>query len=208
MFSLPDLRPHIGEKTDPIICRVAERQKYPRNAIIYTSQFRFNLNILGGYYSRPLSVFSHWPLASENIMALPTRRLDRRLWAFYTRRILPRLCQDEREVEATFVDTARLDFGIMERVRERVDLGRFVAYPKAGDDPRLSSTGLTRAELLSLLRDHEQEERVIEAARRSASKLGLDSGTAEFVFQWLMNETLNVEVEFLLRGGLGHGFKS
>ena len=108
---------------------------------------------------------------------------------------MPRLTTGEDP--QTYGETAYLDAELLEFLNMRINKGRFVAIDKARNNPQLWEIVSDRKILGDLLQNREREEHVLQKALSTATAYGLDQSIAELVFRWVIDQTLELEVEYL-----------
>ncbi|MGE0599691.1 MAG: chorismate mutase [Dehalococcoidia bacterium] len=118
------------------------------------------------------------------------------LVGFYVGTVLPRLCED-RDDPNSYGEAAYADADLLELLNERVNVGRDVARSKVEREPDLMSILDDESALRERLRDRAREERVVAEARATAERYALDPDLAASVFEWIIDRTLTLEVQFL-----------
>ena len=223
MVSLDALRTRLGKMTDRILFRLEDRSGFPLNAPVYEpgavplfgregiSFLEFAVQGLETYhaslgrYEYPdqhaltrLALPGSGARREVGIPALPHVDIDftDRLFRFYRDDVLPRLCEPADDPN-TYGETAYLDADLLELIHERINVGRYVARAKFDSEPGIRAADLTAEQLIVLLRDPAQEERIVEGVRDGARRFGVDVDVAELVFRWVIEQTISVEVEYL-----------
>lgn len=130
--------------------------------------------------------------------ALPHVKISikRELLQFYQQAVLPKLCRDG-EAPDTYGATVYLDAQLLELLNERINVGRYVAQAKVDTDPEILEVVSDKEALSNKLRDVPQEDRVIQSVLESAEACGVDKDLAELVFRWVIETTINLEVDYL-----------
>ncbi|MFP4522175.1 MAG: chorismate mutase [Fibrobacterota bacterium] len=101
------------------------------------------------------------------------------------------------EDEFNYGLAADIDSRILLNSNERIHVGRFVAFVKEKDSPEILRFIGDDAALTDAITNIEREEKVINSARRSATRFGLSEDLAEEYIKWIMNTTKLVEVSYL-----------
>ena len=225
---LEALRSRLGKMTDRIIFRLQDRSGFPLNPSVYqpgavpilgrpdVSFLEFAMERLEAYHAS-LGRYEYpdqHPIISSMLPATMARRivgvpelpnvdinLKDKLLPFYCDTVLPQLCELSDNPD-TYGETVFLDADVLELLNERINIGRYVARSKVEADPRIWDIVSDSNELIKKLRDHNQEERVINSVRSAADKYGLRQDLAELVFRWVIEQTIDVEVMYLQ--GLPH----
>ncbi len=223
MQSLDTVRRQLSKMTDRLLFRLQDRAGLPLNLPIYqrdgvpiidrggVSLLEFAVEKLEAYHSL-LGRYEYpdqYPIMGTDIQASAVRRsvgitaiprvditLRDALFAFYPNELLPRLCTPETDPD-TFGETAYVDADLLELLHQRINLGRYVARVKAEQDANIMAIAHDSDALINVLRDPAQEDRVLAAVRNGAAKYGLDGDIAAFVFRWIIEQTIHVEVVYL-----------
>ena len=226
MEDLKDLRARLDQTDERIVGRLKDRSRFPLNSQIYkrgaipirgkrdVSLLQFAIEgmeryhaSLGRYEYKDQQPLLRSPGTRSSVKrshtdsGISAERIDLfdDLVGFYTG-ILPRLCRKGNDPR-TYGESAYIDADILELIHERINtVGRYVAESKLSADPealKRARTGTDAAALKKRLRDPRREESVIRGARAMAKRYGLNGDTAARVFAWLIDKTLEVEVEYL-----------
>lgn len=224
IIPLEALRSRLGKMTERIIFRLQDRSGLPLNPPVYepgavpiagrsnVSFLEFAIQGLEEYHAS-LGRYEYpdqYPIISSMLPAtLATRRLVGvpalpyveinlmgQLLPFYRDTVLPQLCELSDNPD-TYGETVFLDADVLELLNERINIGRYVARSKVETDPSIWNIVSDGDELIKKLRDHNQEERVIDSVKSAAYKYGLKRDLAELVFRWVIEQTINVEVAYL-----------
>jgi chorismate mutase len=97
----------------------------------------------------------------------------------------------------TYGEAAYVDADIVVLMHERINMGRYVAYFKFMQDPTVLNLLAQPEQLRAALTVKKREDEVIAAAVRSAEQRGLDMHVIAKMFRWMIDETLDLEVEYL-----------
>lgn len=221
--SLDALRTRLGMMTDRILLRLEDRSRFPLNARVYepdavpiagrtgVSFLDFAIEGLEAYhaslgrYEYPDQyTLSRTQLPGSaarrevHIPALPRVDIDirDRLVPFYRDMILPQLCARAEDPD-TYGETVYVDADLLELLHERINVGRYVARAKFESGPGIRNPELSTAEVKELLRDRPQEERILAGVRASAERYGVPPDVADQLFRWVIEQTIDVEVEWL-----------
>lgn len=218
------LRSRLTKLTSRIIFRLEDRSSFPLNPPVYQlgtiplsdgSNLSFLESAIKGleeyhgalgrweFHDQHPLIISAKPtaIARRTVGGLPTLpnvniNLKDKLLPFYTGTVLSQLC-DHKDDPDTYGETAYLDADALELLNERINLGRYVAASKAENNPEIWNIVLNTDELIKTLRDRDREKVVIEGALEIATRHGLDASLTESVFQWVIEQTIGVEVAYL-----------
>jgi chorismate mutase len=91
------------------------------------------------------------------------------------------------------------DADLIVLIHERINVGRYVAEAKLQTDPSLVRVVDTRPTLARRLVQPQREQAVVDQARRIATRYDLNAEVVERCFRWIIEQTLEVEVEYLRR---------
>lgn len=223
MHSLDTVRSRLAKMTERILFRLADRAGFPLNPAVYEpgaipiagregiSFLEFAVEGLEAYHaslgryeypdqhSLTRAALPGSPARREvGVPALPHVDIDLkdRLFRFHRDEVLPRLCEPGSDPN-TYGETAYLDADLLELIHERVNVGRYVARAKAETTPGVRDPGIGAEELIGMLRDPAQEERILDGVRVGARSYGVDVDIAAMVFRWVIEETIRVEVAYL-----------
>lgn len=222
---LEDIRNRLTKMTDRIIFRLQDRSGFPLNPPVYQPDAiviagRSGISLLDyategleeyhaklGRYEYP----DQYPIVST---ALPrpgvTRRFDGvapylpkveialrgKLLPFYTDDVLPKLCEPG-DNPVKYGETAFLDAEVLGLLNERINMGRYVAISKVERDPTIWDIVPDSQILLGQLRDRKREDQVISSVLAAADRYGLKPALAEYVFRWVIEQTIGLEVKYL-----------
>lgn len=214
-LDLSTVRQRLTKMTDRILMRLHDRAGFPLNRAVYepgrglvagragVSLFDFSLEGLETYHASlgryafpdqyPLSEAPR-PAASARV-EIPLRA---ELVAFYTGEVLPRLCEPAED-PGCFGETAYVDADLVELLNERINVGRDIALAKVQREPDLWDIVADEAALRGRLIDEARARLVVSEAAAGAERYGLDPALARFVFEWIVERTLTLEMEFLRR---------
>jgi chorismate mutase len=218
---LATLRQRLTKMTDRILMRLHDRAGFPLNAPVYrrgaipvgernVSLMEFALEGLEAYHAS-LGRFEYpdqHPLTSTPLPASTARRvvdagipratieLRETLLAFYVEDILPRLCAPGDDATA-YGETAYVDADLLALLHERINVGRQVAFAKASSDPAVRDAVADEAALTERLRDRAREQELLADVRDRARRYELDPDLAAYVFAWIIEQTIRVEVAYL-----------
>jgi len=222
-MDLEQVRLQLNKMTDRILMRFHDRSGFPQNPSVYKrgarpdragdgqSLLEFALAGMEAYHAS-LGRFDHpdqFPIMSDQFLDAPARRrpagvaapgvrlLTRDdLLAFYVDQVLPRLCPpgDDRN---THGETAYVDADLLQLINERINIGRAVAAAKAASDPSTWDALDDTPALVAKLRDFTRERRVLEDVEERARRYDIAPGVARFIFEWIIEKTIDVEVAYL-----------
>lgn len=223
VVQLDALRSRLGKMTDRIIFRLQDRSGFPLNPSVYKPGAvpilgRSNVSFLE-FATEGLEVYhaslgryeypDQHPIISSVLPVTMARRLvgvpelpnvdinlKDKLLPFYRDTVLPQLCEPQDNPD-TYGETVFLDADVLELLNERINIGRYVARSKVETDPSMWNIVSDSDELIKKLRDHNQEERVINSVCSAADKYGLRRDLAELVFRWVIEQTIGVEVAYI-----------
>lgn len=221
--SAPDLsalRQRLTKMTDRILMRLHDRAGFPLNRAVYepgrslvssrpgVSLFDFSLEGLETYHASlgRYAFPDQYPLSDTPRPAASTRveiPLRAELVAFYTGEVLPRLCEPAED-PGCFGETAYVDADLVELLNERINVGRDIALAKVQREPDVWAIVSDEAALRASLIDEDRARLVVAEAAAAAERYGLDPALARFVFEWIVERTLTLEVEFLRRLSPAH----
>lgn len=222
-IDLSGLRVRLDQMTERIVSRLKDRSRFALNKAVYTpgaveiadrtgiSFLDFSLEGLEAYHAS-LGRFDQpdqYPVFGVNLPTSPVRRgastkpgVDRRtisirdnLLGFYLS-VLPRLCPPGDDPD-NYGETVYLDADLLQLLHERINVGRYVAEAKVRTDPSVEASRHDAALLSSRLKDARREEALIAAVRATAERYELDPEVVEYIFRWIVEETLRVEVAYL-----------
>ena len=225
-LDLSVVRLKLTKMTDRILMRLHDRAGFPLNRPVYQagaievparpgiSLFDFAIEGLEAYHASlgrydfpdqfPLSAAGQArPEGSRRVApsaAVEKVEISLRadLEAFYTRDVLPRLCEDADDPNC-YGETAYCDADLLELLNERINVGRDIALAKVQREPDLLQLLADDATLAERLTDRVREEAVLADAALAAERYSLDPDLARFVFRWIIDRTLSLEVEYLKR---------
>lgn len=227
-LDLSVVRLKLTKMTDRILMRLHDRAGFPLNRPVYQpgaieipsrpgiSLFDFAIEGLESYHASlgrydfpdqfPLSEAAR-PGAGprRNAPAPSTEKVEIALRAdlevFYIKEVLPRLCADQDDPNS-YGETAYCDADLLELLNERINVGRDIALAKVQREPDLLQLLADDASLAERLTDRAREENVLADAAKAAQRYDLDPALARFVFRWIIDRTLALEVEYLKRIGV------
>jgi len=108
-------------------------------------------------------------------------------------------CRDASEPD-TYGETVTADVAALLTILERINLGKYVAESKLGEQPdAFRATAGEREAILSLIVRQDREVEVLELAARLAEHYELEPGLAVEVFRWMIELTKDVEVLYIRR---------
>ena len=228
-LDLHDLRTKLNQMTERIVSRMKDRSRYPLNAVVYRPDAipianRSGLSFLDfaleglehyhaslGRYRFPdqyrLTGVSPSALVDRGSPTSPIQPVDIALKdeivAFYYR-LVRALCP-EGDDATTYGETVYCDADLIVLIHERINVGRFVAEAKLQTDPAISDVVDDRRTLAQRLIQPQREQAVIDQARGIATRYDLDPEVVERCFRWIIEKTLDVEIEYLRRKYHGTG---
>jgi chorismate mutase len=225
-LDLSVVRLKLTKMSDRLLMRLHDRAGFPLNRAVYSpgaieipsrpgsSLFDFAIEGLEAYHASlgrydfpdqfPLSRAGQSGAQSPKRKApLPSAEkveiaLRADLEAFYTGEVLPRLCDDADDPNC-YGETAYCDADLLELLNERINVGRDIALAKVQREPDLLQLLADDASLAERLTDRVREEAVLADAAIAAERYSLDPDLARFVFRWIIDRTLQLEVEYLQR---------
>lgn len=107
-------------------------------------------------------------------------------------------CLEPGSHSDTFGETVTADVAALQGISERVNLGKYVAEFKFQQNRRAFLESKDDAESLRrLVVNEEREENVLDVARQLAEHYGFDVEQARGIFQWKIQLTTDVEVQYL-----------
>lgn len=99
---------------------------------------------------------------------------------------------------STFGETVTADVGALLAIMERVNLGKLVAESKLVEMPeRFIETGGDREAMLELIVRRDREAKVFQLARRLADHYELAPEHATSVFEFMIETTIDIEIDYL-----------
>lgn len=219
---LPELRIRLDQMTERIVSRLKDRSRFPLNAPVYRpdkvpiagrqgiSFLQFSLEGLERYHAS-LGRYAYpgeYPLVSSHV---PDPQVERtvgmpplpplgigfteELLEFY-REVLPDLCAPGEDPD-TYGETVYVDADLLELLHERINVGRYVAQAKLDGDPSLRGLARDGKGLAARLTDPEREAALLGSAVAAAERYQVGPAVVERVFQWVMQETIVVEVSYI-----------
>lgn len=218
---LKELRIKLDQMTERIISRLKDRSRYKLNKKVYqkdalsikdksgVSFFEFSLEGLEKYhaslgrYSFPdqYSLFvskpqSHIEREIPSILGIKKIKINigKEVIQYYLNS-LKKFCP-QGDDPSTYGETVYCDADIVELLNERINIGRYVAQSKARNNPSVLDVK-NENQLKKMLRDSERENDVIAEARKTAQRYNFPQDIAEEYFSWIIQKTLEVEVEYL-----------
>ena len=215
---LTAVRQRLTKMTDRILMRLHDRAGFPLNRAVYTpgaiaipgrrdvSLLDFAIEGLEAYHAslgrfefpdqfalsaagRPRS-----PSPDERVQIELREKLER----FYVGELLPRLCSPADDPNC-YGETAYCDADLLALLHERLHVGRDVARAKVEREPELWGVVADEDEIRERLTDRPREEAVIADAMKAAERYALDGSLVQFLFRWVIDTTLELEVEYLKR---------
>ncbi len=220
-LELTDLRTKLNQMTERIVSRLKDRSRYALNAPVYhrdeipiagrtgLSFFEFALEQLEQYHAslgryrfpdqyRLTNISPNSPV-QRGFPSSPIRQVDIELKdeiiAYYIT-LLKDLC-NEGDEPTTYGETVYCDADLIVLLHERINIGRFVAESKLLVDTSLRIIVENHNALRARLQKPQREQIVIENARKIALSYNLNPDIVESCFRWLINKTLEVEINYL-----------
>jgi len=225
-LDLSVVRLKLTKMTDRILMRLHDRAGFPLNRPVYEpgaieipsrpgiSLFAYAIEGLEAYHASlgRYDFPDQFPLSAAGQSGAETTRrtppaapsakveihLRADLEAFYTGEVLPRLCA-EADDPNSYGETAYCDADLLELLNERINVGRDIALAKVQREPDLLHLLADDTTLAERLTDRAREENVLADAATAAERYSLDPALARFVFRWIIDRTLALEVEYLQR---------
>ena len=215
------LRPGLDLLANEIVIALKKRSRFPRNPEIYrpglvrTTRGETLLDYvlgsvehlhaeLGRYTFASQEAFSEVegvePVILRNDPSSPIARMasgvEARVKAFYLGWV-ERACRAGSDSN-TYGETVTADVEALLCILERVNLGKFVAESKftelEGEFRRANGDSRT---IKKLLVRKGREAQVYELARRLAAHYELDAALAHEVFAWMIETTIDIEVDYI-----------
>ena len=90
-----------------------------------------------------------------------------------------------------------VDADLLNLIHERINIGRHIAAAKAGSNPELEAIIDDSDALSEALRDRAREAVLLSSVEATAVRYELDPVIARRVFEWIVDETLALEVWYL-----------
>jgi len=220
-MKLKELRIKLDQMTERIISRFKDRSRYKLNKKVYKknalsirgesgiSFFEFAIKGLENYHAslgrynfpdqHPVfaSVYS-----SKTEREIPSSSINKKIEInigeeiidFYLNSLAD-FCQ-KGDNPSTHGETVYCDADIVELLNERINLGRHVVKSKVDQNPSVLDVE-NKEELKEFLRDHERENMVIKKAAEVAGRYNFPKEVAEKYFRWIIDKTLEIEIEYL-----------
>ena len=221
-MDLTELRAKLDRLNEQIVSRLKDRAWFALNPAVYTpgaipiagrpgiSFMEWSLEGLERYHASlgRFEVPDQHPLLPELVGPSPVqRRLDlphlpaiapppRDQLIRYYIAILPRLCRPGDDPHY-YGETAYADADLLTRMNERIYLGAFVAHSKLARRPEIVRLAAKPNALRLALRDPQREVNVIAQACAAAQRYELDAGLVAEIFDWIIAQTLDLEVRFV-----------
>lgn len=223
MAELNDLRIKLNQMGEKIVSRLKDRSRFKLNYIVYLPngvpiQDRGDISFLGfalegleayhaslGRYDYP----DQYPVFTRNLSKSPVKRkipeeristvdisLRDNLLGFYTKILLPKLCENDDD-PTTYGETVYIDADLLQQLHERINVGRYVAESKLATNPQIRDLVGDVPALTSLLKDPQREQIVIDRAKDVAKSYQLDPDATGMTFRWIIDQTLQVEIDYL-----------
>ena len=220
--SLGDVRIKLDQMTERITSRLKDRSRFPQNMPIYEpdgiplkgrtgiSLLQYSLEGLESYqaslgryeYADQFPLLNAKYTFSTVTREIPTSplqefdfSLEDNILPFY-KSTMEKYCLPENKPD-TYGETAYLDADLLQMMNERINIGRYVAHIKGLNDPTLYLVNGKRDILLPKLKDKPREEVLIEKVRSTAERYELNPNMAEDVFRWMIDRTIDVEIEYI-----------
>lgn len=222
MFDLAEVRIRLDQMTERILSRLKDRSRFPQNLAVYEpnaipiegrsgiSLLDFSLEGLERYHGSlgRYSFPDQYPLFSGQEYESPVVRaiaksetpklqiaLKDSLLAHYGT-IVRTICEPGED-SSTFGETVYIDADLLTLLHERINIGRHIAAAKYASNPKLADILDDPLAVNAALRDVPREEKLLVSVEASANRYDLDPAAARSVFQWIMKETLDLEVSYL-----------
>lgn len=224
---LPYFRQELTKLTDRILIRLHDRSAFALNQAVYQvdgvriaerpgmSLLEYALEGMESYhaslgrfvfpdqyamfrYSVPSTQVSRNPKGP--FLPRVEINLKDRLMAFYRTEVLPRICASDADEADSYGETVYVDADLLELLHERIGKGRMVAAIKVVANPDIWEVAHDRTALSEALKDPAREEMVIaDAIEAGTVRYQLDPDTVNHLFRWIIDQTLDLEVEYLQR---------
>jgi monofunctional chorismate mutase len=221
MVDIDDLRTKLNQMTERIVSRLKDRSRYLLNESVYVqgkisienkkgiSFLEFALEGLENYhaslgrYNFPdqyrLTNVSPFTAVVREYPISPIMRVDIELKdeiiKFY-KKMLEALCT-KGDDKTTYGETVYCDADLIVLMHERINVGRFVAESKIQANPSIVNVVNNKGELRQQLKEPIREQAVINYAREIAIRYDLNPNVVESCFRWLIDKTLEVEIDYL-----------
>lgn len=222
-MELTEIRSQLTKMTDRIIMRLHDRACFPLNRPVYErggvklrkraelSFLELAIEELEAYHAL-LGRFDFPEQRRLGTSPLPSAAVDRivgkpevpdmeidlraRLLAFYIDTVLPRLCAAGDD-SSSYGETVYVDADLLELLHERINIGRKVAVAKAEGEPGIWDVVPDASALRVRLRDRGREAVLLGDVETRAARYDIDPKLARAVFEWIIEQTLDVEVATL-----------
>ena len=93
--------------------------------------------------------------------------------------------------------TAYCDANNVVTLNERINLGKYVADAKLKDNPMI--LGMKGDDLIEKLRNPGREAELLKSVSTLSDKYGLNKNLADIFFKWIIDETLKVEADYVMK---------
>jgi monofunctional chorismate mutase len=224
---LPYFRQELTKLTDRILIRLHDRSAFALNRAVYEvdgvqiterpgmSLLEYALEGMESYHAGlgrfvfpdQYAMF-RYSIPSTQVVRSPKGpflprveiNLKDRLMDFYRAEVLPRICATEEDEADSYGETVYVDADLLELLHERIGKGRMVAAIKVVANPDIWDVAHDRITLSDALKDPAREEIVINDAIEAGNvRYQLDPDTVNHLFRWIIDQTLDLEVEYLQR---------
>lgn len=224
MLELSEIRIRLDQMTERIVSRLKDRSRFPRNHVVYEpggvpiagrsgiSFLQYAIEGLEAYHAS----LGRWAYPDQFALlgAAPTDSPVARtvhpddaprveiaigpaLLAFYPK-LLDELCRPGED-PGTFGETVYVDADLLQLLHERINIGRHVALAKLHREPELRGLVGDPGRLAAALKDEGREAALLATVERTAARYEVDPLPARHLFEWVIAQTLALEVAFLQR---------
>ncbi|MCB1741680.1 MAG: hypothetical protein KDK91_15000 [Gammaproteobacteria bacterium] len=215
------IRPGLDILANEIVIALKKRTRFAHNAPVYApglvraaphrSLLDYELHIverghaeLGRYLYAGQESFSDvsavQPVIVRETPSSPVTRMHSgcgpRIVEFY-RQWIHTACKPGDDSNS-YGETVTADVNALLNIMERVNLGKFVAESKIRQAPeRFVQTGGDREAILALIRHRDREQDVFNLARRLAEHYQLAPEHAVSVFEFMVELTIDIEIDYI-----------
>lgn len=207
--------------TEMIVSRLKDRSRYFLNKSVYVqdkisienkkgiSFLEFALEGLENYhaslgrYNFPdqyrLTNVSPFTTVVREYPVSPLMQVDIKLKdeiIIFYKKMLEALCK-KGDDKTTYGETVYCDADLIVLMHERINVGRSIAEAKLLATPSIVKVVNIKDELRQQLKEPIREQAVINYAREIAVRYDLNPDVVESCFRWLIDKTLEVEIDYL-----------
>jgi chorismate mutase len=224
VLELSEIRIRLDQMTERIVSRLKDRSRFPRNHAVYRpdglpiagrsgiSFLEYAIEGLETYHAS----LGRWAYPDQFALLgaagaeSPVSRavnpgdaprveiaIGPALFAFYPK-LLDELCR-EGEDPGTFGETVYVDADLLQLLHERINIGRNVAVAKLQREPHLREMAFDTPKLEEALKDRAREAALLQTVENTAARYEVDPLATCHLFEWVIDQTLALEVAFLQR---------